>query len=53
MKKRLQLRLQDAEGSDYTEHRRMLEPLMEYYTTFLIERGIYRLPSGEARRGRC
>ena len=33
-KKRLQLRLQDAEGSDYTEHRRMLEPQGILYDFF-------------------
>jgi len=38
-KKRLQLRLQDAEGSDYTEHRRMLEPLEAYYTGFFNREG--------------
>ena len=38
-KKRQQLRLQDAEGSDYTEHRRMLEPLKAYYITFFNRDG--------------
>ena len=50
-KKRLQLRLQDADGSDYTEHRRMLEPLMEYYTAFFNREGDIPLAQwrGEAR----
>jgi len=50
-KKRLQLRLQDADGSDFTEHRRMLEPLKEYYTAFFNREGDIPLPQwrGEAR----
>jgi hypothetical protein len=36
---RLQLRLQDAEGNDYTEHKRMVEPLQVYYEGFFSRAG--------------
>ena len=38
-KKRLQLRLQDAEGNNYTEHKRMVKPLKEYYAAFFHREG--------------
>ena len=37
--KRLQLRLQDAEGNDYIEHRLMVEPLQVYYEGFFSRAG--------------